>query len=488
MNKLTYNNIPNTNLIVSEVGIGTYRMSSDDPAHRQSIAYALSQGINLIDTSSNYMDGRSEQCIGKVLFEQIESGVVTRDDVVIMTKGGYLQGLQLEFSNDLTRRGNELPEKVVFSEHLEHCIHPKALEIQLKQSLTYLGVDTIDVYLLHNPEYYLTWAYQQGVGIEDARLEFYRRIEQSFRFLEQAVKDQKISYFGVSSNTLGFAQDHPEFVSAQRLLNIAQSISSDHHFRVLQAPCNLIERNVATEKNNNNQSVVEFASANDLAFFANRPFNAIVDQHLVRLIDYDVEDGISWIEVDDAIQELLQLEMLVETLELERLELQGKDEPLIREIFNLGSELQSTWNKFKGIESWKETMYGYIYPRIEFAVAKLYETSLLTSDQEIWLKEYIETLNVVLKFITLFFKVEAANQIDNMKIKIRDINEDLILGKTFSQTGLCFLRSIPGVTSTLIGLRSESYVDDALAECSKPKISVDMDALKSTITEVTKAQ
>jgi aryl-alcohol dehydrogenase-like predicted oxidoreductase len=75
---------------------------------------------------------------------------------------------------------------VEYADGLEHCIHPDFLDDQIGRSLERLGLDALDGYLIHNPEYYLGWAHKQGFDSERAAVqEYYRRIDQAFRHLER---------------------------------------------------------------------------------------------------------------------------------------------------------------------------------------------------------------------------------------------------------------------------------------------------------------
>jgi aryl-alcohol dehydrogenase-like predicted oxidoreductase len=71
-------------LTVSAVGFGGYRTGRSDPTHREALRAALQAGVNLIDTSSNYMLGDSERLVGEVLAE----GLVPRAAVGVDTKMG----------------------------------------------------------------------------------------------------------------------------------------------------------------------------------------------------------------------------------------------------------------------------------------------------------------------------------------------------------------------------------------------------------------
>ncbi len=135
----------------------------------------MTQGINLIDPSANYADGGSQSLIGEVLADLIPSGKISREEIVIVSKAGYLQGQNYDLSQELKRQGRPFPDLVEYHEGLEHCIHPEFLADQLDRSLQRLQLETVDFYLLHNPEYYLERAHQNGHRLEEAREVYYRR-------------------------------------------------------------------------------------------------------------------------------------------------------------------------------------------------------------------------------------------------------------------------------------------------------------------------
>ncbi len=76
-----------TGLRVSRVGFGGYRVHVGETEHRRALEHALLHGINVIDTSSNYTDGGSEELIGAVLGELTGDGRIRRDEVVVVSKG-----------------------------------------------------------------------------------------------------------------------------------------------------------------------------------------------------------------------------------------------------------------------------------------------------------------------------------------------------------------------------------------------------------------
>ena len=283
---LEYQELGQTGLFVSQAGFGCYRVDSSVDEHRLALKKALRSGVNLIDTSSNYSDGGSEELVGAVVRELDQAGEVPRESVVIVSKAGYLQGQNYELSRERKQSGKPFPELVLYADGLEHCIHPEFLEDQLTRSLARLQAETVDVYLLHNPEYYLSWAYHHGLALSEARAEYDRRIESAFRHLETEVKRGRIQFYGISSNTFPKPSSDVEFTSLETVWNIAEQISSEHHFRVIQLPMNLFETGGVTQKNQSyTRSVLEFAQSKRLGVLINRPLNAIVGGSLVRLAD-----------------------------------------------------------------------------------------------------------------------------------------------------------------------------------------------------------
>src|SRR6185295_15810937 len=90
-----YTALGSTGLTTSRLGFGGYRIDSDDPEHGEALKKALREGCNLIDTSTNYTDGESERLIGTVLGDLIRKGELKREEIIVVSKIGYVQGSNL---------------------------------------------------------------------------------------------------------------------------------------------------------------------------------------------------------------------------------------------------------------------------------------------------------------------------------------------------------------------------------------------------------
>jgi len=109
---------------------------------------------------------------------------------------------------------------------------PRYLESQLEQSLRNLQVECVDVYYVHNPE-------SQLAAVSPA--EFGKRLRGAFEFLEQAVNQNRIKYYGVATwNGFRDEPDSPGYHSLETMVELARELAGDeHHFRFIQLPVNL---------------------------------------------------------------------------------------------------------------------------------------------------------------------------------------------------------------------------------------------------------
>lgn len=288
---LVYKPLIRDGICVSGAGFGCYRVDVRVEEHQQALTTALLSGINIIDTSTNYADGGSEQLVGKILHELVATEKIKREEIVVVSKVGYLQGENYNISQERKQQGCAFKDLVIYGEGLEHCIHPDFLAEQLTRSLERLGLETIDCYLLHNPEYYLYWAKEAKISKATARVEYLRRIRRAFLYLETQVQAGRINYYGLSSNTFPRPASHYDVTSLADIWELAEEISPNHHFRVIQFPLNLVETGGVTENNQpGNKSLLEFSREQGLGVLINRPLNAIRGEQLIRL-DEKVYEG-----------------------------------------------------------------------------------------------------------------------------------------------------------------------------------------------------
>jgi aryl-alcohol dehydrogenase-like predicted oxidoreductase len=227
---------------VSSIGIGTYLgepTATDDEAYVASVEHAVRSGINVIDTALNYRGQRSERAVGTALRRLTASGDVSRDEVVLCSKGGYipLDG-QPPASRDEYRAYVKrefidteilLPAEIVGG---GHSLAPRFIRFCLAKSRQNLGVRCIDVYYLHNPEQQAT-----AVGRDELRT----RIRSAFSILEDAASRAEVGIYGCATwSGLRSTPDAADHLELEELVGLAREAGGkDHHFRAVQMPINL---------------------------------------------------------------------------------------------------------------------------------------------------------------------------------------------------------------------------------------------------------
>jgi aryl-alcohol dehydrogenase-like predicted oxidoreductase len=226
-------------LALSSIGLGTYLGPEDattDAGYEASVGAALASSVNVFDTAINYRGQRSERAIGRALARAFGAGAAARDEVFVSTKGGYLPH-DSEDARPARRYISEtfLDPGVAPADEIAqgcHCMSPGYLEDQIARSRKNLGLETIDLYYLHNVETQL-----EEVG----GAAFRERLTRAIETLEAAAGAGTIAAWGLATwNGLRVPPEHPEHLSLASIQALAAEVAgSGHHFRGIQLPVNL---------------------------------------------------------------------------------------------------------------------------------------------------------------------------------------------------------------------------------------------------------
>lgn len=266
---------------VSPIAIGTHlgeMTESDSLLYRESIKYALTNGINFIDTAINYRGMKSERDIGHVLQQLIvEEEMLKREQIIISSKAGILPGdmdaklVPVQYLQEILYKNNILsPSDVNIVDHQKHVLSPSYYEFAIRESRKHLGLETIDIYYLHNPELSM-----QVLGPEV----FYEKLIPLFSFFEEQVHKGKIKHYGIATWSAFLEEpEHPGYISLEKIVDIAHLVAGkDHHFSFIQVPYNP-NQSAAAHKLNQPAKGVQYSlinAANQLDVFVttSAPFN-----------------------------------------------------------------------------------------------------------------------------------------------------------------------------------------------------------------------
>lgn len=191
---MEYVKLGNTGMDVSQICLGAMSFGSaegwahnewalDEEASRAIIKRALDLGVNFFDTANIYAYGSSEEILGRAL-----NDFANRDEVVVATKV-FVPMWKGPNSGGLSRK---------------HILS------QIDQSLKRLGMDYVDLYIIH-------------------RWDYHTPIEETMEALHDVVKAGKVRYIGASAmyawqfqKALHVAEKHgwTRFVSMQNHYNL----------------------------------------------------------------------------------------------------------------------------------------------------------------------------------------------------------------------------------------------------------------------------
>ncbi|HFU75592.1 MAG TPA: aldo/keto reductase [Arcobacter sp.] len=225
-------------LVFSKLGIGTfnkepYKEENYVFHYIEAIKSAIENGINLIDTASNYRYGQSEKEIATALKELGDT--VKREELIICSKGGFIQ-LDYPFpenpytwiDENIIKTGLATKEDIELD---QHCMTPDFLEWSCKKSLENLELDSLDIYYLHNPEMQL---------LRLGEKEFYKQIEKVFKRFEVLAEKGLFKSYGVAVWNGFTSENKDELLSLEKLVECAKKVGGENHrFKYIQLPFNM---------------------------------------------------------------------------------------------------------------------------------------------------------------------------------------------------------------------------------------------------------
>ena len=439
---LPYRPLGDTGLRCHPLGFGCYRVSDDNTIHADALGLYLERGGNLIDTSANYMDGESEKLVGRLLRFH------PRDQIIVVTKGGYIQGRNMALA-----RERDFSAVVKLNDQLWHSIHPDFLDTQIRLSSERLQLDYLDVYLLHNPEYF----FETRPGAHE---EFYRRIGEAFRYLESQVAAGRLRWYGVSSNHYIYPASDPTLTSIARTLAAAEAVSPNHHFRVVQLPLNLYESGAALEPNNEGRTPLEFCREHGLGVLANRPLNAFHQNRLIRLADF-APPGSPPPGAED-------LRALLRPLAEHE---QRLHQDLGAELMGPGiaASLLDIVPRIVAPAHWEQAAGPHVIRPIQSWLQSCRQQSNGRPEWDTWLEAFIPLINEALDGVHRHLQAGQQAVSDDVRVTLAQAGYPPS-GESLSRLALNVLLGLDGLSCALVGMRRAAYVEDALGEADVDRV------------------
>lgn len=259
----------------SAIAIGTHlgeMTKATSALYRSAITYAVKNGINFIDTALNYRGMRSERDIGSVLNSMINlDKALERESVIIATKAGIIPGdidaglPPPQYLNEVLIGNEIIQEKDL---HIvgkyKHVMVPDYYQFAIERSKEHLGIETIDIHYIHNPEISMEVC---GPDI------FYRKLCDLVEFYEEQVNKGNIRFYGMATWQAFYVESSASsHISLSKVIQVAESVAgSNHHFRFVQMPYNINLTDASTKKTQlvGNRLMSALQAAEELGLFVN---------------------------------------------------------------------------------------------------------------------------------------------------------------------------------------------------------------------------
>lgn len=241
-----YSDFLRVRMRLSSLGVGTFGGSAEpavDARIAAAVAEALIKGVNVIDTGAHYRYGRSLAAVGAGIRAAAAQGV-PREAMFLMSKGGFLTlrggppaDMAGWFEREIVAAGLGTRDDLAKGAHL---LTPEYINYQLELSRHLMGVETLDAFLVDQPEVHIP-----EIGKEAT----HRKLASVFEVLERAVQEKRLRVYGISTyDGLRVETDDPKFESLTAMIGLAegaaQRVTGDeharHHFKIAMLPFNQV--------------------------------------------------------------------------------------------------------------------------------------------------------------------------------------------------------------------------------------------------------
>ncbi len=296
------------------------------------------------------------------------------------------------------------------------------------------------VYLVSDPEFALT-----ALGGDHAEL--YRRIHLDLDALEIARDRGQISGYGIGSAGFTYAKEDPEFLA---LAPLAENRSG---FRFVEFPFNLYESgafllenqllgSIGSSETDSAETVtlLEAAAAFDLHTIARRPFDALTETQLLRLVSYPDHHRL---DLTAAVERTLEVALKLEAGTPGR----------------WAHRLRTNLRHVHDPEQWKEIRRRKIDPELR-------EVPAVHSD-------YLAAMEALLLSVQLWCEKFGAERNERIRSRLVEVAPTLRAVRDLPELLFHIYRSVPGLDSVLTGTRSPDRLRTLVAPARTSPLSIE---------------
>jgi hypothetical protein len=208
---------------------------------------------------------------------------------------------------------------------------------------------------------------------------------------------------------------------------------------------------------------MEFCREKNLGVLINRPLNAIAGKQLIRLADFPEREHAPEQDIDDITHDLRLQEQEFFSKKFHEIGLNAQEQDSVQKLMTLGRNLdEGNWREFASVEEWQDISQTVLAPRLQFVFDIL--RPLAKDDEGLYsqLVQYAETADDMFDHISNFYSNRGHARSEKIHRALEALIPEEYTPLSLSQKAVLLVRSVPGVSSVLIGMRSDEYVDDVI--------------------------
>lgn len=244
-----------------------YREENYTYSYKDAFLESIKQGNNHFDTALSYRYTKSTQELAEALKEAFEKNLIQRDELVLSAKAGFIP-LDYPFpknpygwiDEELVKKDRCTKEDIISD---QYCLTPEFIEYSLDRTLDILGVESMDIFYIQNPEFALGFIPREAL---------YQKLEKAFVKCEELIQKGKIKAYGIATwNAFMYESTNQEFLALKDMVSLA-----GQGFRHVLFPYSLAKIQAATIKSqpigSKYVSLFEAASELELGMTTVSPF------------------------------------------------------------------------------------------------------------------------------------------------------------------------------------------------------------------------
>jgi hypothetical protein len=149
--------------------------------------------------------------------------------------------------------------------------------------------------------------------------------------------------------------------------------------------------------------------------------------------------------------------------QLNALELDEQDRDAVKQFLTLGQNLdEGNWREFASVEEWRDISQTVLAPRIKYAFGILRPFTQDNPTLFTFLTNYAEHVDEAFEYVSNYYTNHGHERSAKIHHALNALMGEDYFELSLSQKAVLLIRSLPQVSSVLVGMRSDEYVEDAV--------------------------